>query len=388
MISLIQETSGVTPEPFTWKGIIAIGTGLIFIGFLMDFFLLKSGNDKILKIVGRWEIQLAYMPIRKMQVDIAKFVLSLKALMNPVDNKLLYFLKEKRLDKAFRLVYSFVGILFVALILSIYYNFVEFSQANEYAIASFCSLFICWSGAFVYKNLPPAYYPKYFKIMVNNTYVRYGPLFTTVCLSVLFTSIAFIISQFFVTTPVDFFWYTIDKNMIIYKNTTILLTTNYVFDFLTIIISLKLISWIAHREYKIELVALLDIIISALLTILLHACLKTIESGNISAILIQVIDSTNFFIKIITLNISNVNQYYPMIPILLTTFIPVVFYMGIFIVLGLIVKPITRFTGYVCKLIFEKEKSPFFQLSLILSFLITFIKALSQWEWFVYILKN
>ncbi len=50
--------------------------------------------------------------------------------------------------------------------------------------------------------------------------------------------------------------------------------------------------------------------------------------------------------------------------------------MSIFIFLGIILKPLITFSSYLCKLLGEKEKSPFAELSIAMSFIIVICKGL------------
>ena len=66
-------------------------------------------------------------------------------------------------------------------------------------------------------------------------------------------------------------------------------------------------------------------------------------------------------------------------PLLLTTLVPVAIYSSAVAVLGLIIGPMARVAAYLSGLLGEKKHTPFRELAVLLSLLLTTAKAVSAW---------
>ena len=128
-------------------------------------------------------------------------------------------------------------------------------------------------------------------------------------------------------------------------------------------------------------VAVIDIAVCAALTIMLYATIRTIVFEH-ATFVYELRYTTNWLFDFTTFGITTMHPDAQLFPLLLTTFIPVVLYMSLFIILSLVISPLMRLTGYMSGLLGEKEKTPFLELSVVVSTLIVAIKALTEWPWF------
>jgi len=194
-------------------------------------------------------------------------------------------------------------------------------------------------------------------------------------LSALYTAIAYLIGLGISKEPCTSFWFYPVENTYWPSNTLTLALFNYPFDVLTLIISIKLLKWLIDKERRIEIIAAIDIVISAILAIVLHTMLKIVEPGaSIFNILTYLVESCRWFMEVITLHAGPEHANWPLTPVLLTTFIPLAVYMSIFISLGLILKLPMKLASRFIRLI-TKRDAPLLKLIISLIEVVLVIKS-------------
>jgi len=134
-------------------------------------------------------------------------------------------------------------------------------------------------------------------------------------------------------------------------------------------------------------VAILDINISAILSFLLYVVLRWIANGNGTHNLIDTFYMSIKWIHELGLCVVSVVTRKPcdfkltnlpdihLLPLLLTTFIPVTLYMSVFIILSF-AKPILRFSERIFIAVGEKEDSVFKQFGVLLATIMAAVKAI------------
>lgn len=385
---LIQQTMQVTSEItlsfWDWPGVLAICAVLVFLGRLIDWLLRQHHKEAILDWLSEQESKLKYTPIREWQAQIAKWVVSFWKIL-------------VRLPDIAKHLRSFVFVLLLLVVLVVLVR----SIADDWCLKGF----LLPSFFFMLMVLPAAMLGKVLtfpgqevdlirtellngsvysslSILIRPLRWFYRNVFCTSLVSTIFTTIAIMLGLGIARGDTESYWYMARGSGIYPRYPLGLTALNFPFDFLTIIISIKLLRWMVTKGRQIELIAFIDILISATLTITLHTVLKIIEAGNMAFLATHLINSWNWFVNLVTFRASPMNPDWPLTPVLLTTFIPVTTYMAVFIFLGFILKPFTRITGYLCGLLGEKEKTPFFELAFVFSLFTTAAKAFSEWPYF------
>ncbi len=196
---------------------------------------------------------------------------------------------------------------------------------------------------------------------------------STFIISVILSTIALLIGVFSSEPTVNSFWIKASGGLNKFRHPIFLAIINYPFDFLTILISVSLLRYVIAKRKWISLFALIDIILSFLLTSILYIALKIIESPKLA-----------FRQDYGLFNLSSTHPDWPLTPILLTTFVPVLIYMSIFVAISFFLKPIARISAYLCGLLSEKENTPFLELATIISLVLATVKAFSEWPWFIH----
>ncbi len=160
---------------------------------------------------------------------------------------------------------------------------------------------------------------------------------------------------------------------------------NFPFDFATVVVTILLLQYVVSKRKYIGLVALADIVISGALTILLYCFLRIVENGwdigNAHVHFIAVVrwfgDVGRIFLAWITnrqpsVNIADMRDIH-LLPILLTTFVPVTIYMSIFLFLSFS-KGVMMTTARLFRAVGSKKESVFKQFGFLIAVLATLIK--------------
>ncbi|HUU15871.1 MAG TPA: hypothetical protein VMW72_01875 [Sedimentisphaerales bacterium] len=165
---------------------------------------------------------------------------------------------------------------------------------------------------------------------------------------------------------------------------------NYLFDLVTILVSIALLRFVINRKHFIGLVAILDIAISAILTIILLSFLLLIENGwDISRFHVYLAESVDWFGELIIgiyqaiKDNEPVMQYlawfknFHLLPVLLTTFVPVVLYMSVFILISFS-KPVLWLASRIFGVMGEKEELVFKQFGFLIAAIMAAVKAIYE----------
>jgi hypothetical protein len=182
---------------------------------------------------------------------------------------------------------------------------------------------------------------------------------------------------------VNSYWFTLTANGAVPSRPFTLVMVNFPFDVLNVAVSIALLSKVKKKGKGFMIVALIGVVLSTLITILKYIVLKLI-AGNPGTLWIYFGDAFHWLADLIRFRVSSLNPDWSLTPILLTSFIIVTTYMTAFILIGLIFKPFTRVAGHICEVLGQnKDKTPFLQLSILLSMVLGVIKALGEWDWLV-----
>ena len=153
---------------------------------------------------------------------------------------------------------------------------------------------------------------------------------------------------------------------------------NFLFDLATVLVSIRLLGWMVKRKRGMILVATLDLASSAALAVGLFAILRSIELG-LSVDRLK--EAWMWLMSVATFTVDTGDSYSWLTPVLLTTFLPVVIYSSAVILLGFVLQPAMRVSGYFCGLLGEKKNTPFLELSFVLSALTAAGKTFADWPW-------
>lgn len=386
------------PEFWSLEGVLAICAVLILTGAFIDWILRKRHQQALLRRLAQWEIRLASLPVREWQIAIAGWGVRFWERLLGGAGRLLAADKRKEGIKRFlsrKTTTDRLRALGVALaLLSLAMQFGIPGEANPIRQVL--------TRPFSYESFIVVPASMFFGLLILIVAVeavtgsdsrpsrflagRTGALASSAALSGLFTLIALLVGTWIAIPDGVYNWFIVEAGRLYPEQHLLLPIINYPFDFLTILISISLLRWVVRAKRFIALVALLDIAVSAVLSISLHALLKVLDPQSQGDFAGHFMEAAQWFFQVVTLRATASSPDWALTPILLTTFIPVVMYMSAFVVLGLVVSPLARLSGYVCGVLSEKEKTPFAQLAILLSLLTVAAKALWEWDWFVSVL--
>ena len=217
---------------------------------------------------------------------------------------------------------------------------------------------------------------------------RIVPLNWIILFSTFLSLFAIIITIFFIPEHLlNTFWYTSVNKKIIPTYPFLLTSLNMPFDILTIQITLLLLNYVKFKKKYFGVIALANILLSLVLSITLYALLIFIQEGkNVFLLPNYFLNSITFFSKLFTIfiefllkrpfsiNIEGLQDIH-LVPILLTTFVPVSIYMSSFIFLYLS-KPVMIVASFIFDRIGKKEESVFKQLGTLVAVWMASIKAI------------
>lgn len=165
---------------------------------------------------------------------------------------------------------------------------------------------------------------------------------------------------------------------------------NFIFDFCTFIMSVLLLKFVVRYRRFIGIVAVIDIVISAILTVLLYTYLLIIEDKLHTLHLhVYFTESLRWFKDIIVGIYQAVKYNEPwakhlaglrdihLLPMLLTTFVPVALYMSVFILISFC-KPVLKLASRIFGAVGEKEESVFKQFGFLIAAIMAAIKAIYE----------
>lgn len=185
------------------------------------------------------------------------------------------------------------------------------------------------------------------------------------------------------------YWFEYFEEKLVPANSSGLFFANFPFDAITILISVKLLKTFLEKGKGLSLIALVDFFISGLLAFGLYLVLKLSQANyfELNALFglfndkettkdfITVLSlSWDWWINLVTFHLPSNDPDLPIAPLLFTTFLPVGFYMSVIFFLG-VMTYLIRISAYTCGLLGEKEKTPFYELAVAISWALTFLSV-------------
>lgn len=394
------------PSTNNYKGlllIIVIGLCTVAVGHILDFLLKKSEVKKLHNYLLNLSIKLTNVPINEWMFGIAKdfieFFLerheSLKEFF--VEHFEKYYeglpgFKNKKLsvrdDKERMRNRTAVAGAFLIFYIIIYADM--FIKGTFEAIQPNTIFFFVFIITFFLFALFPIY------LFLDNCYSKRGEdipkwfflLLTSCFISVVYSSFLVNASLYlFSLSPSDnSYWLHKSGEIILWKNVLTLIFLNFPFDFLTILITYSLFVLYTEKRFPLFLVAIVDLLSSALLTIFLYACLLCIDNNwDFTAFLSASIEAVFWFYDVLHVllfqtrdflfginNLTVPNLY--LFPLIFSTFLPVTIYIAIILIL-LFCKLVLKFAIRVFSVIGEREESVFKQFAVLLAVVMTAFKV-------------
>lgn len=366
-----------SPISESWLLYIAIGFSLVTAGAAVDFFLRKEEvrrlHNKFLNLANT----LRNTPIKTWEITIATFgIYTIDKIQKPFFKLFVNSLDFIRFGK---FVFIKIG-LAVIMLASILYLY---DETSLWFLGSLC--LPVWSIIIVSFTISITDWLKFVKIS-DDTAFRCAfvfPLISTfTSLTAFYISINFIPVSFLSTT-----WFTLSDENIIPNFPLLLTAINFPFDLITIIVSTNLLLIVVKKEKYFGVAAILDIIISAILTVLLYSILLVVENDwDISNYVSYLQLSYNWFYEIsigflysydsgsINMSSSTISDLH-LLPMLLSTFIPVTIYMSVFLFLSFS-KLIMLVSSRLFLVIGERDESVFKQFAILLASFLAAIKAI------------
>lgn len=216
------------------------------------------------------------------------------------------------------------------------------------------------------------------------TFVSHSVL-PTGFISVALSLAAILVSVSVVAQPLqNNYWFYQANGAIIPRHPALLSTVNYPFDALTVAVAILLLRYVAARGRWILLATLLNVICSALLSVLLYAALLLIQEGGTVMDIATHIRSAAGRLYALTLYVVNSRQHAQpesvmpdlhLLPLLATTFVPVALYSVPFLIISFS-KPVLQVSARIFGAVGEKEESAFRQLGTLIAALMAAAKAI------------
>lgn len=402
------------PEVISWNGVIAICTLLSSLGLIIDFGLRISNKQSILNKMGKWEIMIATMPIQEWKITVAKWAVSIWILLTKI---ICFDFNEKRDDtqkllkafpKTLKNISGIVGVLYkilLAISLSCCVLYLLIKVVNFFVIYRIPTLII----ALQFKTIMTHFHTKFFitfpEFWTFNI-LTFALFIASFCFLLKFRESiisSYVFSTVFTITTLTFafstskyvahsFWFKFVHDSLVPTKPILLSLLNAPLDTLTLLVSIILLKFVISKGRYFVLIASIDILISAILALILHSLIMLIEYGSMSQFLNNLEGSYKWMLDVFSSFFSKkslVERHdWPLIPLVLTPFIPVTIYMSIFIFLGVIVKPLLNFASYILGLLWEQKRTPFFLLGFVLSIIAILIKTFFDWIWLRNLLNN
>lgn len=167
--------------------------------------------------------------------------------------------------------------------------------------------------------------------------------------SVIVSAIAFVISKFIDLSYLNCYWFEVSKESVIPKHPICLPLINFPFDFATIYISVSLLLIAIENRKLFGIVALIDIILSLILSFFLYVTLNVYQGIN----QFNWNEVYQNFLLLISFDYSKPMLDLHLLPVILSTLAPILIYMSLIISLA-ISGVITKLFGFLFNLFWEK----------------------------------
>jgi len=184
----------------------------------------------------------------------------------------------------------------------------------------------------------------------------------------------------FWTNPQASPWFAVGASGVELTEPLILVLMNLPFDVLAIIITILLLKY-GLTGKAISLIALVDIGVTLLLLFVLFVLLLAWPFTSVANWSTALDTTTLSLLSLLSFMGSTDDPLFPLYPLLLTPFAPIGFYLLLPLLLAIVLRPLFRIGGYLCKVFGQKENSPFFEIAGGLALLVAVIKALAEWPW-------
>ena len=342
-----------------------VSASLIALAHIFDLLLYKKEIHKFYSLLLRGSNLISRTPIKEWQLKIARagdiflnllylstFILYAVFCIYRADKNII---PERLRRFGFHRILAFIS--FLSIYIVIYYFFV-----NKLWVLG------CLCVPIIYHNIVTSLFP------LNERFPKFMKyalkLIPVVFISSVLSMIALYISIYKIDPNFSSStWFFLSQGKLYPNNSFVLTLLNFPFDFITICITLYLLNIVIRKNGYIILIAILNIITSLLISIFLYSMLLLLgQNGNFlqfHAYLIKSIiwykDVFLAFLAYLGLISHNSFAYLPnihLLPLLLTTLVPVLIYMSTFIALTLLkylFKLISRFFG----VLGENEKPVF-----------------------------
>ncbi|MFC2077436.1 hypothetical protein ACFLTM_01325 [Candidatus Bipolaricaulota bacterium] len=182
-------------------------------------------------------------------------------------------------------------------------------------------------------------------------------------------------------------WFILEAGRVRPVYPLLLAACNFPFDLATLWVTYLLLRHVCRRGKGFFWAAMLDVAAAAALSVLLYAVLKVITEGAPGAVLHYISESAEWFWSVfgVLLSRSPDPQVVAkamgdlhLLPILLSTFVPVLIYMSVFLFIALM-KPILWLSARLLGGFAESEKGVFTQLGITIGLLMNAVKALYEY---------
>ncbi len=360
---------------------------LVAVGAVIDFFLKKKDVKKLHGLFLRWEESLSETPLRGWQISIAN-----------AGYNALHFLRGdackiiiKGLDAILGPVVDFVGKwtrhpLVTLAVVFLLYSIVPLAYfiSHWWFLGSIAFPFLMiWlivvSGIIIgifNRGISKDWLEKVFNLFMGIPII-----------SALLSLLAVIVTLYGIPEDLlDTDWYVLVKGGIKPAYPFLLPIVNLPFDLATIAVTIKLLGYVRRNRAGFLVVAFLDIILSLAFSIILYALLRMIACGwDIQHFHHHLIGAMVWFGEIAVclwryligarpVGLAGMQDIH-LLPILLTTFVPVALYMGAFVLLAFC-KPVMWLAGRFFGVIGERDESVFKQFATLLAVLLAALKTI------------
>jgi len=352
---------GYTKE---WLLTIAVGLIVVAIGSIIDILLKKQDIKHIHDRLLKWEDEIRQIPLTHWQIRIAKtWERFFTNLHNTYLNPFNWFDRPKKEWLA-----TIGGIAFIIQILGFFYLylFTDFWLFGILLLPTLIYMFL------IIVNL-------FHKVSDNfGSFIITASLFSAIA-----SGIAMILSiKFIPANWLNSFWFITHEGIIKPRLPIVIAIINYIFDFTTIALTTLLLKKVAELKRFFFAIALVDMLLSGILALIM-LCVLCVSAGNwamlpIEGLVRTAISWTKQFMDFLLrgdVGVSPVPSDMHLVPLLLTTFVPVFIYMFIFTVIS-ILKPFLYITGRLFGAISEKDESAFKQIATVIAVIIAALKAI------------
>lgn len=343
----------------TWNDVIAISAILVFLGKLTDWGLRKARKQKILEGLSSAESKLKSLPFRHWETKVAGGVTS------AYDYLRLLAVGEREASILQGYFKPVVVLLFIGVITELT---IEANNLNPYGATA--PYFVCAMSGLLFSFLGR---------FSNKLKTFLSIVFRLLFISSIFSSIALLVGSNLSDITTESYWFFADDDRDAVDKSALLTVLNFPFDIITILISIYLLKLIIEKETSVALVAPLDILVSLTLSILLHASITYFSISELPDIFVAISESISWMYLVLSDFSSLTADQKMLVPLILTTCIPVIMYMSTLLFISCVIKPLSIVSGYLCGLLGEKSNTPFFELATLISMFIGALKALEEW---------